>query len=106
LGAIGFVLTNKTGLKNLIKCSMSIDSVESITGFDFFSELPEYLETFVEESFDSDLWKDKSASYKVKSNYVTKSQCVAVEKSGKRCETETFCITKNCWKHGCDIRSK
>ncbi len=106
LGAIGFILTNKTDLKKIIKCSMPIDSVESKTGYDFFSELPEYLETFVEESIDPNFWKDKSVSYKVKSNYVKRAQCIAVEQSGKRCETETICVTRNCWKHGGDMKSK
>jgi len=106
LGAIGFVLTNNNDLKNLKQCAMPIDSVELLTGYDFFSELPEYLETFVEESIDPNIWKDKSVSYKLKSKYIKKYQCVAVEKSGKRCETETFCVTRNCWKHGCDVKSK
>jgi len=105
LGAIGFVLSNSSDLKSLQNCSMPIDSVELITGYDFFSELPEYLEVFVEESIDPNIWKDKSASYQLKSNYVEISQCVATEKSGKRCEIQTLCVTRNCWKHGCDIRS-
>lgn len=105
LGAIGFVLSNSSDLKSLQNCSMPIDSVELITGYDFFSELPEYLEVFVEESVDPNIWKDKSASYQLKSNYVEISQCVAAEKSGKRCEIQTLCVTRNCWKHGCDIRS-
>ena len=72
----------------------------------FFSELPDYLEYFVEESIDLNVWKDKSTSYMLKSKYVKQSRCVATEKSGKRCEVKTECVTQNCWKHGCDIKSK
>lgn len=106
LGAIGFVLSNNNDSNSFRKCSMSVDSVEALTGYDFFAELPEYLEVFVEESINPNIWKDKSVSYQLKSKYVEKSQCVAVEKSGKRCEMETLCITQNCWKHGCDIKSE
>tara|TARA_B100001778_G_C18574533_1_gene624248 strand:+ start:791 stop:1681 length:891 start_codon:yes stop_codon:yes gene_type:complete len=106
LGAIGFILTNNNDSNNIQKCAMPIDSVEALTGYDFFADLPEYLEGFVEESIDQNLWKDKSVSYKLKSSYVKKSQCVAVNKSGERCEMETTCVTQNCWKHGCDMKSK
>ena len=106
LGAIGFVLPNNNDSISLQKCSMPVDSVEAKTGYDFFADLPEYLEVFVEESIHRDLWKDKSISYQLKSKYITNSQCVAVNISGERCGMITQCITKNCWKHGCDIRSK
>ena len=106
LGAIGFILPNNNDSSSVQKCSMPVDSVEAITGYDFFSELPDYLEYFVEESIDPNVWKDKSTSYMLKSKYVKQSRCVATEKSGKRCEVKTECVTQNCWKHGCDIKSK
>ena len=106
LGAIGFILPNNNDSNSIQKCAMSIDSVEVKTGYDFFADLPEYLEVFVEEEINPDLWKDKSVSYNLKSSYVKSSQCVAVNKSGERCEMETTCVTQNCWKHGCDMKSK
>jgi endonuclease G len=106
LGTIGFILSNNNKPNNLQNCSKSVDSVELITGYDFFSELPDYLEVFIEESYEPEIWKDKSNSFQLKSKYVELAKCVAVEKSGKRCEMKTLCVTQNCWKHGCDLKSK
>ncbi len=106
LGAIGFILPNKNPDDNLQQYAMPVDSVEKITGYDFFSELPEYLEAFTEETFKPSLWKDQSVSFKLKSSFLKKGQCVAAEKSDERCTSETSCITQNCWSHGCDIKTK
>lgn len=105
LGAIGFVLPNKSEANNLQQYSMPIDSVEAKTGYNFFGDLPEYLEVFTEESINPDMWKDGSVSYKLKASFVKTKQCVAAEKSDERCTSETDCVTQNCWKHGCDIQN-
>lgn len=106
LGAIAFVIPNNAEANNLNQYSMSVDSLERITGYNFFSELPDYLEGFTEEVFKAEMWKDLSASYKIKSSYVKEDQCVASQKSGERCKMVTDCITLNCWKHGCDLKEQ
>ena len=104
LGAVGFVIPNKADANNLSQYSMPIDSVEAKTGYNFFAELPEYLEVFTEDKVVPEVWKDQSVSYKLKSSWVKESQCIAAEKSDERCTSQTKCVTQNCWKHGCDVK--
>ena len=53
--ALGFVFANKAGNKPLDTYAKSIDEVEKITGFDFFSILPDEIENEIEKnnSFDA-----------------------------------------------------
>jgi len=104
LGAIGFIIPNSNKANNLQQYSMSIDSVEKYVGYNFFADLPEYLEGFTEEAINTDLWKDQSVSFKLKSAFNRNSQCIAAEKTDERCTTQTDCVTQNCWKHGCDLK--
>ena len=106
LGAIAFLIPNNETGNAINQYSMSVDSLESITGYDFFSELPEYLEVFIEEKVNIGMWKDLSVSYKIKSTRITEGRCIAAQKSGERCTMSTECITLNCWKHGCDLKQK
>lgn len=106
LNAIGFIVPNNNSANNLAQYSMTIDSVEKVTGLDFFADLPDYLEVFTEETFDPGIWKDQSVSYKLKSAIQQEKQCVAAEKSEERCPIPTNCVSQNCWKHGCDIKAE
>ncbi len=54
--AIGFILPHKEGLKNIKQYACSIDKVESVSGIDFFSALPDQEENELEASFDVSLW--------------------------------------------------
>ncbi len=105
LAAIGFIVPNNSEANNLNQFAMPIDSVEAKTGYNFFPDLPEYLEVFTEEKVESEKWKDQSVSYKLKSSWTKELQCVAAEKSDERCTSKTKCVTQNCWKHGCDVKS-
>lgn len=53
---IGFVFENKAGHRNLSEYAMSIDNVESITGLDFFSYLPDKIENEMESYYSKDVW--------------------------------------------------
>ncbi len=55
--AIGFVLQNEKGAKKLREYAVTIDSVESMTGIDFFSALPDSIENLLESKIDTTLWK-------------------------------------------------
>lgn len=104
LNAIGFIIPNNSSANELQQYSMPIDSVEKVTGLDFFAALPDYLEMFTEEKFDASLWKDQSTSYQLKASIKEEKRCVAATKSDERCTTVTNCVSQNCWKHGCDIK--
>ena len=53
---IGFVFENKAGHRKLGEYAMSIDSVEQITGLDFFHELPNRIEKKVEADYHKEVW--------------------------------------------------
>lgn len=106
MGAIGFVIPNNEEANDVKKYSMPIDSVELLTGYDFFSELPDYLEFYMEEKIDAGVWKDQSMSYQLKAAYIQEDICVAQLPSGERCSIKTSCITQHCWKHGCDVKQE
>lgn len=54
--AIAFVMFNHNANENLQKCAMSVDELEDITGYDFFSELEDDLEERVEQSYNKKYW--------------------------------------------------
>ncbi len=57
--AIGFVYPNMKAPGNMADYAMSVDEVESLTGLDFFSTLPDEIENEVEKYYDFKLWNKK-----------------------------------------------
>jgi endonuclease G len=57
--AIGFVLPNKKGEKNLEEYAISVDEVEKLTNIDFFVNLPDEIEEQLESSYDVKDWQFK-----------------------------------------------
>lgn len=55
--AIGFVMSNKKGSGSIFNYAVSVDSVESISGIDFFYELEDSIEAKLEMRIDTLLWK-------------------------------------------------
>ena len=55
--AIGFVVRNNEGKKKKDQFVNTVDDVERITGFDFFSALPDDIENRVESQADINDWK-------------------------------------------------
>jgi endonuclease G len=54
--AIGFIMPNKECEYPVFNYACTIDSVEAITGIDFFASLPDEEENKLEESFDINKW--------------------------------------------------
>lgn len=54
--AIGFLMPNGPVPGGMQKCAVSVDSVESVTGIDFFSALPDAVEKEVESQCDFHSW--------------------------------------------------
>ncbi|KAA6332338.1 Nuclease [termite gut metagenome] len=54
--AIGFIFNNEPALKPLQTFVATVDSVETITSMDFFSQLPDEIENAVESQFDASYW--------------------------------------------------
>lgn len=55
--AIGFVMRNSDDRQCASKCYVSVDEVERLTGYDFFSELPDTLENAVEAKVNPYDWE-------------------------------------------------
>lgn len=54
--AIGFIMPNGYVEGGMQKCAVSVDSVEALTGYDFFSALPDDIETKVESQCSFPQW--------------------------------------------------
>ncbi len=54
--AIAFVMPNEATRKPLQEMAISIDSLEEITGYDFFSSLPDSIQRSVEASAHYNRW--------------------------------------------------
>ena len=53
---IGFIVPNQTSKRRISSFSVSVDEVERITGYDFFSELDDELENRLEKENDLQNW--------------------------------------------------
>jgi endonuclease G len=54
--AIGFIIPNAPGRQSFWKYAIPLDSVEKITGLDFFPALPDQLENVIEATIEPDAW--------------------------------------------------
>ena len=54
--AIAFVMYNRKKNENMQKCAMSVDSLEELTGYDFFSDLEDAIEDRIEASYTLKYW--------------------------------------------------
>jgi len=55
--AIGFLMRNESSSAELSEFVVTVDSIEVISGIDFFSELPLHCEQIIESSVDGRYWK-------------------------------------------------
>ena len=54
--AIGFIMPNGKVPGGMQNCAVTIDSVEAVTGYDFFSVLPEDLQSYLESQCNFNSW--------------------------------------------------
>ena len=75
LKAIAFVIPNQVSFDPLYEFAASIDQVETLTGFDFFSELmDDELEEELESEFNIDLWEFSKKKYDLRINKWNKQE--------------------------------
>ena len=55
--AIAFVLPNRGSKESVFIYAVNIDSVEHLTGIDFFPALPDSVEEYLESHYDIHYWK-------------------------------------------------
>ena len=104
--AMGFVLPNAGSSLPLTQFAVTIDSVERLTGIDFFPALPDKDESLLEGNICIPCWKWSTATQSGGKKPVPKAgeavQCGASTKSGARCTRMTKSLNGNCWQHGGD----
>ena len=54
---IGFIVPNQTSKRRIASFAVSVNEVERITGYDFFSQLDDELENSLEANIDIFTWK-------------------------------------------------
>jgi endonuclease G len=99
---IGFILSNSGSKEKLQKYAVSIDSVEELTGIDFFPLLPDSQEELIEKSLCINCWSWKNIKTKREKNEskTTESvQCSGTTRTGKRCKRMTKSDTGRCYQH-------
>jgi endonuclease G len=95
---IGFVLPNTSSKEPLQRFALSIDSVEKITGIDFFYSLPNDQEERIEAELCIPCWTWKSSGKSYTSN-ANGSQCIGTTKKGARCRRTTSNSSGKCFQH-------
>ncbi len=62
--AIGFIMPNSSSVPQLEALATSVDQIEEITGYDFFSELPDEIETKIESECNLNRWMIRNSKKK------------------------------------------
>ena len=124
---MGFIMKNEGSGLALSNFAVTIDSIEHITGIDFFPLLEDEFEHKIESSICLDCWqwkpvkinsqkKDHNGSdhdsnhktandnliIKEEADTQTTFQCIGYTQAGKRCKRKTNSSTKRCFQHGGD----
>jgi endonuclease G len=106
---IGFILPNEGSKENLENFALSIDSVESVTGIDFFNLLENRQENEIEKTLCLNCWswdivKSKSSINDSKSTESVR--CNGMTKKGERCKIMTHNTSRYCFHHEGQIGSE
>ena len=102
---IGFVLPNQSSSLGLQNFVVSIDSVEHLTGINFYPSLPDSLENAIEQQQCVSCWNwykkssNSSGQSQNKSGSSTAVQCSGITKSGERCKRMTKSPNGRCYQH-------
>ncbi len=100
--AIGFILPNMGSKEYLQNYAVSVDSVESLTGINFFPSLPDDQEDLIEKTLCIKCWSWKSVSTSNEKNQLKATQsvqCNGITKAGERCKNKTLNLSGYCYQH-------
>ena len=97
---IGFILPNESSKSALQNYAVSIDSVEKVTGIDFFYLLKDQEENLIEKDICINCWSWKSSKISSEKNKAAVSvQCAGITKAGNRCKRRTTNASGRCYQH-------
>jgi endonuclease G len=122
--AIAFIMANEGSAESLQSFAVSVDSVEKLTGIDFFPSLPDEEENRLEKEVCIPCWiwnqtsprrhgtssrggsapvsgrRQGVASERTNRNAEVSTQCNAITKKGTRCSRRAKANSSYCWQHG------
>lgn len=101
---IGFIMPNEGSKEPLQNYAVTIDSVENLTGTDFFYQIPDDQEKIIESKIDLHKWSWKTSN-KVKNtsnSRVSPVRCSSTIKKGTQCTRMTYSPNGKCWQYGGD----
>lgn len=99
---IGFILPNAGSKEPLEHYAVSIDSVEKLTGIDFFPLLADAEEELIEKTLCVECWTwndNKKPSKGNNSKAQKLVRCNGITKSGSRCKRMTSSFNGRCYQH-------
>jgi endonuclease G len=105
---IGFILPNTGSKEQLQYYAVSIDSVEKMTGIDFFPLLQDDQEDLIEKTLCIKCWSWKNIKTAIEKNEnkaAESVQCNGVTKAGEKCKNKTLNISGYCYHHETQINS-
>lgn len=100
--AIGFIIPNTSSSEPLYKFAVTIDSVETFTGIDFFPSLPDIQEKSLEKTLCINCWtweSLKTISQEKENKTSTPVQCKQLTKAGRQCKNKTLNTSGYCYLH-------
>lgn len=102
--SIGFLMRNEGSEKPLEYFAVPVDSIEKITGINFFPGLPDDAEKIVESKFFPDFWNWNSSGIdetheEQETVLDTPVRCIANTKSGSQCKRMTTNSSMKCYQH-------
>lgn len=101
--AIGFIMRNASSGEPLQEFAVTIDSVETATGIDFFYQLPDDQEKLIEQTLCVKCWSWNSKgerSTRETEKQSLANQCAGITRSGNRCRNKTTNESGFCYLHG------
>jgi endonuclease G len=114
INGIGFIMPNEGSKLPIQTYAFTIDSVEKITGIDFFDKLPDDIENELESTVCGSCWtwNQNHQSSIQQTNYSNRSQsenqqavqgervqCSGITKAGNRCKRTTTNASGRCFQH-------
>jgi len=97
---IGFIMPNQGSQEPLQRYAVTIDSVEKLTGTDFFYQLPDHQQRAIESTIDLSKWSWTATNTHSSKNGTSQSvQCKGTTKAGAQCKNKTTNANGYCYAH-------
>lgn len=100
--AIGLLIPNSSQSASLQSFVVPIDSIEALSGIDFYPKLPDIQENKLESTITLDKWSwtsTKSANITTVKKSSVSVQCNGITKAGNRCKNKTLNPSGYCYLH-------